>query len=94
MPKLDVAHIRKQGQDMVIVPLDDDFDQKTPGQQNAAVNQIQLAAGGADLAGQVVVVWEGSSGRMKFIAPKPWHPFFRSIDLRWVLHNVNKSISW
>jgi len=94
MPKLDVAHVREQGQDMIIVPLDDNFDTKSSSQQNAAVAQIKIAAQSAGLRGEVVVVWEGGSGRMMFIAPKPWHPFFRSTSLGWVMQNVNRSLSW
>jgi hypothetical protein len=94
MPKLDVAHVREQGQDMIIVPLDDNFDQKSSSQQNAAVNQIQIAARSAGLAGRVVAIWESSGGRVKLIAPPQWHAFFRDIDLGWVMRNVNKSISW
>ncbi len=94
MPKLDIAHIREQGQDMIIAPLDDSFNQKSPSQQEAAVRQIQLAARSAGLNGTAVAVWEDSSGRMKFIAPPQWHSFFRSINIGWVLQNVNRSLSW
>ena len=94
MPKLDIAHVREQGQDMIIVPLDDSFDQKTSSQQEAVIDQIARAARSAGLAGEVVAVWESGSGRMKFIAPRPWHPFFRNVSLSWVLRNVNRSLSW
>lgn len=94
MPSYDVAHIREQGQDMIIVPLDDDFDRQTPSQQNAFIDHFQLRAHSAGLAGTVVAVWESASGRMKFIAPTQWHPFFRSIGLRRILASLNRTISW
>ena len=93
MTQIDVAHIREQGQDMIIAPLDGSFDHKTSQQQQAAVAEIQRAATGAGLRGTVAVVWP-SGGNMKFIAPRPWHPFFRSIDIRWVMANLNRSLSW
>jgi hypothetical protein len=93
MTQIDVAHIHEQGQDMIIAPLDGSFDHKTSQQQQAVVAQIQIAANGAGLKGTAAVVWP--SGRsMKFIAPQPWHPFFRSIDMRWVMANVNHSLTW
>lgn len=94
MPSLEIAHIREQGQDMVIAPLDDSFHHKTSGQQQDTVAQIQVASSSAGLRGTVVVVWENPSGGMNFIAPRQWHPFFRSISLGWVARNVNKTLSW
>lgn len=94
MPTLVIAHIREQGQDMIIVPLDDSFDDKTSAQQQAAISAIQLAARNARLAGTVVPVWEGGAGRMKFIAPQPWHPFFRGLSMQRVFALVNKKLTW
>jgi hypothetical protein len=89
-----VAHVRQQGVDLVITPLDPDFRYKTPQDQREIVNEIQLRSRSAGLAGTVVPVWDGGGGRMSFIAPQPWHPFFRSLDLRLVWANVNREISW
>ncbi len=93
MPKLDIAHLHEQGQDMIIVPLDASFDRKSKAQQNDAIDEIQLAARSAGLAGTVVPVWSTSSG-MRFIAPNSWHPFFRSINMQFVLGNINRTLSW
>ena len=94
MATLDIAHIHEQGQDMIIAPLDSSFEYKSSQQQHAAVGQLQAAATSAGLRGKVVVVWQTSGGRMKFIAPPPWHPFFRSIDIHWVMANLNRSLTW
>ena len=94
MPSMKVAHVRQQGVDLVIAPLDPDFGYKTPQDQREIVNEIQLRSRSAGLAGTVVPVWDGGGGRMSFIAPQPWHPFFRSLDLRSVWANVNREISW
>ncbi|MEN6631789.1 MAG: hypothetical protein ABFD84_05135 [Candidatus Polarisedimenticolia bacterium] len=94
MTTLQVAHIREQGQDMIIAPLDRSFDHKTADQQQAAVAEIQMAATSAGLRGIVAVVWIGPGGRMKFIAPPPWHPFFRSLDIQQVMANLNRSLTW
>ncbi|MGO4564814.1 hypothetical protein AB4Z52_07035 [Rhizobium sp. 2YAF20] len=94
MTKLEIAHVREQGQDMIIAALDRSFDSKSSDQQQATVREIEVAAHSAGLAGAACVVWDAGGGRMKFIAPSQWHAFFRSIDLRWVLANQNKSLSW
>lgn len=94
MPRLKIAHMRQQGQNMVIVPLESDFGHKTESDQQGAIRELQLRARSAGLAGQVVPVWENDSGRMAFIAPPPWHPFFKSLDLSTVWANLNKELSW
>jgi hypothetical protein len=88
-----IAHLREQGQDMIIVPLESSFGRKSSDDQNAVVAELQAHARGAGLAGTIVPVWE-SGGRMSFIAPQAWHPFFRSLSIRGVMQNINKELSW
>jgi len=94
MPHFKVAHLRQQGQDMVIIPLDRSFGSKTSDDQQDIIADLQIHARAAGLAGTVVPVWDGGGGRMQFIAPRPWHPFFQSLDLSTVWRNINKEISW
>jgi hypothetical protein len=93
MPTFKVAHLHEQGQDMVIVPLDSTFGQKSQDQQGEIVDDLQSHSVGAGLKGTVVPVWD-NHGRMAFIAPRPWHPFFQSLSLQRVFANINKQISW
>jgi len=93
MPRFKVAHLHEQGQDMVIVPLDSSFGNKSEREQLDIIRDLQLHSNNAGLKGTVVPVWE-SGGRMKFIAPQPWHPFFRSLSLQTIAANINKTISW
>lgn len=93
MPRFKVAHMREQGQDMVIIPLASDFEHKTDQEQRETIDSLQSHSHGAGLKGTVVPVWE-SSGRMRFIAPRPWHPFFQSISMQQVWANINKELSW
>ena len=94
MPSVKVAHLREQGQDMIIVPLDHDFGSKTSSDQQSAIKGLQARAIGAGLRGRVVAVWDAGGGRMSFIAPQPWHPFFQGLNLPTVYRNLNKEISW
>ncbi len=93
MPSFDVAHIREQGVDVIIVPLDSSFGSKSQSDQNAAIAELQARATSAGLAGTVVPVWD-SGGRMAFIAPPNWHPFFQSINLAHVFANINRKLYW
>ena len=93
MPRFKVAHVHEQGQDMVVVPLDDSFDHKSNEAQIEITRELQLHSARAGLNGTVVPVWN-KSGRMAFIAPKAWHQFFKSISLHTVFANINKEIYW
>ena len=93
MPKFRVAHLNEQGQDMVVVPMDPSFGQRPLDAQNAIIADLQARSAGAGLKGTVVVVWE-SGGRMHFIAPPAWRPFFLSLAMRDVEASINKELSW
>lgn len=85
MPTFDVAHIREQGQDIIIVVVD-----RQP--SKADIRFLQLCANSAGLRGTVVPVWD-SCGRMAFLAPSQWHPFFRSLTWDLVLASVNRQLT-
>ena len=93
MTAFDVAHIRQQGQDMIIVPMRSDFGQKAPGEQANIESALEFAAHRASLAGHVVTVWDAGGGRMAFRGPSQWRAFLSSISLRWVGANINKHIT-
>lgn len=93
MAEFDVAHLREQGQDMIIIPLDRDFGYKSGDEQAAIHRSLQLCATSAGLRGSVALVWDTGGGRMGFRAPQPWHPFFRGLDLRTVAANINRTLT-
>jgi hypothetical protein len=93
MATFEVAHIKEQGQDIIIVLLKSSFGRKPQDEKNEIALMLQRCATSAGLAGTVVPVWDEGGGRMGFLAPKPWHPFFRSITLRHVAININKKLT-
>ena len=93
MPRYDVAHVKEQGIDLIIIPLHSSFGRQTREDQNEAIAELQMHANAAGLAGTVIPVWEDGS-RMTFIAPTQWHPFFSSIKRKWLAKNLNRWISW
>jgi len=92
MAEIAIAHLREQGQDMIIVPLKPEFGRQPRAQQNETIDQLQFAARAAGLKGTVVPVWDAGGGRMAFISPRPWQNFFRNMNLRWVAANLNKKL--
>jgi hypothetical protein len=93
MTTFEVAHIRQQGQDIIIVPMRSDFGYKTAVDQARIEGALQIAATQAGLAGRVVTVWDSGGGRMAFRSPRQWHPFFASLSLSAVAANINKRIT-
>jgi hypothetical protein len=92
MPTFQVAHLRRDGQDVIIVPVDRSFGKRSPAEQSRIQEAFQRAAA-ADVPGVVVPVWEDDSGRMAFRAPPPWHDFFKSIDMVYVATALNRSLN-
>lgn len=94
MPTFKIAHLREQGQNMIVVPLNAEFGRKSESEKDSAISELQLHARGAGLAGTVVPIWQDNSGRTSFIAPQQWHAFFRSLSYRQVVASLNKTLSW
>lgn len=93
MPRFEVAHVREQGVDLIIVPLESRFEHESAASQTAMIGELQRRASGAGLAGEVVPVWE-YGGRMRFIAHRNYHPYFVSLDMGWVAASVNRELYW
>jgi len=93
MPSVKVAHIREQGQDMILVPLDSSFANRVDSDKSATLDELQVRANSAGLRGQVVLLWPNGLGH-QFIGPRPWHPYLASVSFEIVARSVNKVISW
>ena len=93
MSTFEVAHIREQGVDLIVIPLKASFRHKTSREQNEVCASLQYAASDAGLAGTVVPVWDNGSRRMGFLAPQNFHPFFKSINMAVVAQNINKKLT-
>ena len=88
----DIAHVRQQGVDMIIIPLNQEFGYKSQADQSRAAYALQLCASSARLAGDVALVWPTSSGGTGSLGPRNWSGFLRSIDMLWVAKNINKQL--
>lgn len=94
MPHFQIAHVNEQGIDLIIVPLESSFGHQSSQAQQASIAELQARASSAGLQGTVVPVWDSGDGRMAFIAPQRWHPFFETISLQWVAVNLNRELYW
>jgi len=92
MQTLKIAHRRVQGQDIILIPLDSSFDQKTEQSQRKALAYLQECAASAGLAGQVAVFWNSASGRTDFFGPSQWHAFLSSLTMQSVWQNINMEL--
>jgi hypothetical protein len=94
MPTFEVAHIKEQGMNLIIVPLASTFGRLSSTEENARTRQLQIRANAAGLAGTVVTVWDGGDNRMGFLALTGFCPFFSGLSLSQVQQSINKKISW
>ena len=93
MAELDIAHINEQGEDMILIPLNNSFGYKAPGEQKETIEMLQSCAVKAGLKGKVIPVWNDVVNRMNFVAPEFYHPFLFSINYNFVLRNLNKKLN-
>jgi len=92
MPSYKIAHIRVQSVDLIIVPMGNSFHFKSIADKNNFTQSFQSCARNAGLAGTVVPVWNNGNA-FNFLAPNNIRQFFRSIDMNYVLQNINKKLT-
>ncbi len=93
MSKFQVAHLREQGQDMIIVFVNKSVGSMSNSDRADIAASLQACAESAGLAGSVVLVWKDSLGRGHFVAPKPWHLFFESTPYDILARHINKELT-
>ena len=89
----DIAHIREQGNDLIMVIVPTKFDRYATSDKQLVSASLQKCSKEARISGKVVLVWNKPNGSMGFFGPTPWHPFLKSINMRWVKARVNKELS-
>jgi hypothetical protein len=93
MPTFQVAHLQREGQHLIIVPVDRAFGSRSPAEQSRIQEAFQRSAAAAKIPGVVVPVWEDSAGRMAFRAPAQWQEFLKTIDMVYVATALNRTLS-
>jgi hypothetical protein len=93
MPTFQVACLRHDGMDVIIVPVDRSYGQRSPTEQARIQDAFQRSAAAVNLAGVVVPVWEAANGTLGFRAPSPLHDFLKGIDMVYVATALNRNLS-
>jgi hypothetical protein len=91
MAQIKIAHIKEQGRDLIIIPLDSSFHDKTPSQREATRKALQTCVCDANLEGAVVLVWR-SGHNQYFIAPDQWHEYLRHLSWHAIISRLNKTL--
>ena len=94
VPRYNAVYMREPGVDVIIVPVEPSFANTPPSDQRAFEANLQTQASAAGLTGIVVPVCDLGQQGMFFRAPPHLHPFFQSIDMAWVIANLNQEIYW
>jgi hypothetical protein len=94
MPKYKVAHIRQQGQDLIIFPLEAKFGQMSGSEQDRQLGILGSRANRAGLRGTAVAVWDAGGGQAAFRGPPQCCAYLSRINFQFVMANLNRVISW
>ena len=81
-----VAYLSVRGATILVVFLD-------PANRTQIHPALQAAAASQGFEGEVVVLWEDSLGRTRFIAPPQQHPFFQVVNYSQLRAQVNGAIT-
>lgn len=93
MTTFKLAHLREQGQDMIIVPVNPSIGYSSQHEQHSLTETLQVAATSAGLEGTVVIIWRNGN-HIGFVAPRPWHPFFQSAGIyNLIMRNLNRELT-
>lgn len=93
MTSFRVAHLHEQGNDMIIIPLGEEFGSKSPPEQEQTVGALRTAAKASGLRGVVIPIWP-QEDKLRFLAPKIWHPYFKRMTWDWLRANLNTEITF
>jgi hypothetical protein len=94
MPSFQVAHIKEQETELIIIPLEASFGQLSEPDKRIHIADLQAHATAAGMRGTVVPVWDTGGGHMGFIAPFQWQAYFSELALTQVHALVNAQLSW
>jgi hypothetical protein len=93
MPELDIARVKIEGVDLIIVKLDRSHARQSFELKKKARQDLQQKAKTAGLTGTVVTVWDAGGGNMGFLSPPEYSEIFGRINLAYVSENINTKLA-
>lgn len=94
MPTYPCAHIRHDNLDLLIVPLDDNFEAMSSADKASVAELFEAQARAAGFAGVLIPVWRRKGALMGFLAPVTYHPLLQTLDIETVSSMINGKLSW
>lgn len=94
MPTYPCAQIDRDGQNLLIVPLDDNFESMSSAAKASVAEVFEAKARAAGFVGVLIPVWRRKANLMGFLAPVTHHPFLQSLDIETVSGMINGKLSW
>ena len=94
MPTYPCAHISHDSLDLLIVPLDDNFESMSSAAKASVAEVFEEKARAAGFAGVLIPVWRREAALMGFLAPVTHHPFLQTLDIETVSGMINGQLSW
>ncbi len=91
MTKLNVAYFKEIGFELILVPFDDSFGQKSYDEKREVIKNLQLDIRLSGMKGTVVPIWKSETYKY-FIAPIALHPFIRGFSWDEVVSRVNREV--
>lgn len=93
MRQLKVAYFKRIGIELILVPLDRAFGNKSHSEKSEIIRNLHLDATASGMKGTVVPIWN-DDGHRHFIAPMELHPFLRGFRWSEVMDSVNGVIEF
>jgi hypothetical protein len=93
MPRYQIADIKVQGHDVILVALEAAFGRKPENEKQRSLAEFQLRCRGAGLRGGVAILWP-TGAQTHFMGPANWRSYLQSIDLTYAVANRNRWIEW
>lgn len=93
MTEIQVAHLRMQGTDFVFVPLSSAMARLQVVDQTSVLNELRTLSKSAGLSGEVVPVWQGSTGAAYVADPRHHAILSKSLRLDLIKSHLNKQLS-
>jgi hypothetical protein len=93
MPELDIAQVKIEGVDLIIVKLERTHARQSFELKKKARLDLQQRAKAAGLTGTVVTVWDAGGGNMGFLSPPEHSEIFGRVNLNYVSENINAKLA-
>lgn len=91
--KYKLAHIHTRGTDLVLIPLESSFENRSVSEQTEIHKSFQMVAASAGLRGNIVLVWDKGDGATGFLSENRVQSVMQNITYEFVQNKINRELS-